>query len=400
MTSYAAVGPGTDLGRHARDLERARDAALSGTRGAAPVRPVVARSWARTLQAGVRPDVANSRDPLPAGQVEDRRRASRLRLVVDQLASTVEPVAEASRFLLVVADADGVILWRRGAAAVRRHADTLGFEEGALWTEAAVGTNAIGTALAEAAPVQLFSAEHFEEHQVPWYCTASPVHDPVTGDLLGVVDVSGPALTLHPAVVALVESAVRLAELELLRLHQLSLARLRDAVEPVLGASGEPHLVVDDHGWVARAVGLRPPDRVATPRDGRVQQVPVLGLCVPERLGPGWVLRARAGRSEVRARLDDGPPAVVTVEHGERSWSAELTARQAQVLRLVADAGPAGLTAAALGVALFGDGGHEVTARAEVSRLRRVVGALVQSSPYRLGDDVVLRHTGVRPVDE
>ena len=36
-----------------------------------------------------------------------------------------------------------------------------------------VGTNAIGTALAEAAPVQLFSAEHFEQAQHPWYCTAA-----------------------------------------------------------------------------------------------------------------------------------------------------------------------------------------------------------------------------------
>ena len=35
---------------------------------------------------------------------------------------------------------------------------------------------AIGTALAEQAPVQLFSAEHFEEGQHPWYCTASPAN--------------------------------------------------------------------------------------------------------------------------------------------------------------------------------------------------------------------------------
>ena len=113
---------------------------------------------------------------------------------------------------VVVTDADGVILWREGSARVRLRADSLGFMEGARWTEATVGTNAIGTALAEAAPVQLFSAEHFEQAQHPWYCTAAPIHHPVSGELLGVVDVSGPALTLHPVIGALVETAVKLAE--------------------------------------------------------------------------------------------------------------------------------------------------------------------------------------------
>ena len=50
---------------------------------------------------------------------------------------------------------------------MRVQADRLGFSEGAVWTEMTVGTNAIGTALAEQAPVQLFSAEHFEQQQHP-----------------------------------------------------------------------------------------------------------------------------------------------------------------------------------------------------------------------------------------
>ena len=76
-------------------------------------------------------------------------------------------VADASQFLMVVTDADGVMLWREGSARVRCVADRLGFSEGAMWTEQTVGTNAIGTALAEAAPVQLFSAEHFEQATAP-----------------------------------------------------------------------------------------------------------------------------------------------------------------------------------------------------------------------------------------
>ncbi|MGZ4641237.1 MAG: hypothetical protein ACXVX8_03855, partial [Blastococcus sp.] len=53
-------------------------------------------------------------------------------------------------------------------------------------------------------------------------------------------------------------------------------------------------------------------------------------------------------------------------------------------------AGPPGMTAAQLSTALFGDEEHCVTVRAEVSRLRRVIGGLVSTNPYRLTDGVSL----------
>ncbi len=133
-----------------------------------------------------------------------------------------------------------MILWRDGAVRARKQADGLGFVEGAHWSESVVGTNAIGTALAEEAPVQLFSAEHFETSQHPWYCSAVPIHDPRDGQLLGVVDISGPALTLHPTVQSLVTTAVRLAEARLLLGHQEQLGTLRTRYSTILGAVGSP----------------------------------------------------------------------------------------------------------------------------------------------------------------
>ena len=217
---FSAIRPGTDLPRYARELVRMHDAVIAGGRSVLQPRPLVARSWSRVLRVGLDPDGRNPRDPLPTEQVLARRRASPISLVVDELRQIITSVADASQFLMVVTDADGIILWREGAARVRNRADGLGFAEGAEWTEDLVGTNAIGTALAEASPVQLFSAEHFEADQHPWYCTAAPLHDPRTGELLGIVDVSGPAMTLHPAIIALVETAVRLAEAQLWRHHE------------------------------------------------------------------------------------------------------------------------------------------------------------------------------------
>jgi hypothetical protein len=134
---------------------------------------------------------------------------------------------------------------------------------------------------------------------------------------------------------------------------------------------------------------------VAVPRAGRPVAVAGLGLCTPERLGEGWLVRPYEPRATVAAELDLAAAPVLRVSAGAGSphggsWSAALTRRQAQVLALVARAGRQGTDAAALGRGLFGDDGHVVTARAEVSRLRRVVGDLVATAPYRLADGVTL----------
>jgi len=395
VTGYSAIAPGTDLSQHARVLTRVHDAVLGG--GRPPVRPrgVVARSWSRVLDLGLDASRTNAREPLPFDAVERRRRQSPLSLVIDELRQVLGSVADASLFVLVVTDADGVILWREGSARVRLRADELGFTEGARWTEATVGTNAIGTALAEAAPVQLFSAEHFEQAQHPWYCTAAPIHHPTTGQLLGVVDVSGPALTLHPLVAALVETAVKLAEERLWRHHEQRLEQLRRSAQGVLATVSGPLLLVDDDGWVAHQSGIAMRDRVEVPRPDRVMAVPGLGLCTPERLAEGWLVRPRTAATTVVAELVLTGPPLLRLRSEGAPWQTPLTPRHADVLLLLQRAGRGGFTAAQLSTALFGDDEHCVTARAEVSRLRRVLGGLVSTHPYRLADGVTL--TVIRP---
>jgi hypothetical protein len=390
VTGYSAIAPGTDLSQHARVLTRVHDAVLAG--GAPPVRPrgVVARSWTRVLGLGLDASRTNAREPLAFAEVERRRRQSPLALVVDELRQVLVSVADASSFLMVVTDADGIILWREGSPRVRLRADSLGFMEGARWTEGTVGTNAIGTALAEAAPVQLFSAEHFEQAQHPWYCTAAPIHHPVSGELLGVVDVSGPALTLHPVIGALVETAVKLAESRLWRHHEQRLERLRQSARGVLASVHGPLLLVDDHGWVAHQSGIAVRDRVEVPRADRLIAVPGLGLCAPERLGEGWLIRRHKAGDDIVAELDLTGAPVLRLRSDAEPWRTALTRRNADVLVLLQQAGTSGMTAARLSTALFGDEEHCVTVRAEVSRLRRVIGGLVTTNPYRLADGVTL----------
>ena len=353
-------------------------------------RAVVARSWSRVFETGLDPAGLNVRTPYPIEEIERRRRQSPLSAVIGDLTQIVAPVADASQLLLVVTDADGVILWRNGSAKVRARADTLGFREGSVWTESAVGTNAIGTALAEAAPVQLFSGEHFEQSQHPWYCTAAPIHDPIGGDVLGIVDVSGPALTLHPAISALVDTAVRLAESQLWRRHEQRLDHLRTSAAPLLASVSGPLLLVDEHGWVAHSSGVATTGRVAAPRGDRALTVPGLGLCIPEQLSHGWLIRPveRTTRIAMTLRLSSTP--AVEVSGADSSWHSPVTVRHAEILLLLHHRGRDGMTVTELGHALFGDADHAVAVRAEVSRLRRALGTVVESRPYRLAESVDL----------
>ncbi len=387
-----AVGRGTDLRRYARRLHQAHDATMAGGPAPADVRGLVRRSWNRVRAYGVDPDPRPLADPAGPDVVESRRAASPLTGVLPELRASLTSIAEDADHIMVVTDADGFVLWREGSPFVARQAEGLGFSPGADWSEASVGTNAIGTALVEQASVQLFSAEHFVRNQHPWTCTACPVHDPSTGELLGVVDLSGPALTVHPTTVALVRTAVRLAESGLWTRHETRLDALRAVAAPMLAGLRGPALVVDEHGWVAAATGTAVRERVGAPREGEVVLVHGIGACSAEHVPGGWLLRPdtptdATPRTHLRLDLAARPPqAVVT---GRSEWRYPLSRRHAQILALLVEAGPAGLDTSSLSRGLYGDADHLVTVRAEMSRLRRTLGGLLSARPYRLAPGVV-----------
>ena len=209
-----------------------------------------------------------------------------------RLTETLSSVIDAGQ-LVVVADAEGRVLWRAGSSGVRRLADGLGFVGGSAWTEGNVGTNAIGTSLVLGEGVHIQGPEHFVESHTRWGCAAAPLRDPWSGRTLGVVDVSGPSRGMHPAELALVEMASRLTSMELVERRRSQLDRLRATAAPLLARIGGDALAVDRDGHLAAAVGSQAPDRVALPDDlsGGPVWLPTLGAAVAEPLAGGWLLR-------------------------------------------------------------------------------------------------------------
>lgn len=384
-----------DAREAARLLKGVRAAALAGDRPPARPRPEIAESWRRMMAGGVHPDRDSRSRMLSAAETEERRQTSPLRELLPVLREGLLPSLDEALHIMVVADADGRLLWREGHSSILRNADRLGFGVGAHWDEAVVGTNGVGTALVARRPVQVFSAEHFVSSHHDWTCAGAPVRDPRDGQLLGVLDVSGPLATMHPATLAWVSSVARLAERELRVRHLESLERLRSVAAPLLARMPGRALAVDGNGWTAAVTGLAPTERIPLPKTfgpGRVW-VPQLGDCLVEPLPGGWlvnVTEARTGAgAAARVVLDLSRPGAwrATVYGAAGSWSQELSPRHAELLFLLAES-PRGRSAAELAQELFGDPTRTVTVRAEISRVRRNLGGVLAHRPYRFAHDV------------
>ncbi|MGW2521703.1 GAF domain-containing protein [Streptomyces sp. NPDC001617] len=389
VTQLAVV----DTARAARVLSEVRSATLSGQRAPVAPRPVIEQSWGRMLRSGIDPERDHRSGLLSTDEVRQRRETTELRHILPVLREGLLSVADVAHHIMVVADGDGRVLWREGSSAVLRKADGLGFELGADWREDVVGTNGIGTPAVVRRPVQVFGSEHFVRSQTTWTCTGAPITDPRDGRLLGVVDISGPLETMHPATLAWVDSVAKLAEARLREVHLGSLERLRAVAAPVLARLGGRAAAVDRDGWTAAVTGMPYTDRISLPKSlsagGR--WLPTLGPCSVEPLGEGWLVRASdepVPRGATRVVLDLTQPRrwSVTVSGYAGSWSHELSPRHAELLYLLA-LHRDGRSAAGLAEDVFGDPARTVTVRAEMSRVRRYLGGLLEHRPYRFGEE-------------
>src|SRR3954451_15258935 len=189
----------------------------SGRPGAhSDVRAVVWDSWRRCLGSGVDPDGTAPPVDLLDGDLLAYRAAHPLAPVMPVIRRLLVEDAEADQMIVAVTDAAGRMLWVEGDFRLRSRAAGMNFVEGSRWAEEVAGTNAPGTAMALDHAVQIYGSEHFRRTVQPWLCSAAPVHDPVSGVLLGAIDITGGDHVASPHVLTLVRAAVAAVESELL----------------------------------------------------------------------------------------------------------------------------------------------------------------------------------------
>jgi GAF domain-containing protein len=367
------------------------------------VREPIVDSWRRSAAAGIDP-TGHELAPVLADEDETRmlwqeHPLARTAALIHECLSAISGEAD---HLIVVTDAKGLLLSVEGSARLRmKAAESMNFTEGTLWSEPGAGTNAIGTAIAADHAVQVFGPEHFNEVVQRWTCSAAPIHDPDTGRVLGVIDLTGDFSSVHPHSLAVATATAQAVEASLrlgLQEHDLRLrARYGDRVasapesRALVTATGRP-LTQVPASWGAKG-------RLAIPPGGGRVTLPSGEAAIAESVGPAeeaFVVRTAtrlvsSARPLARLTLLGQDHAMLEVD-GRRT---KLRPRLAEILALLC-AYPEGMSASALCAALHGDEGSPASVRVEVSRLRKLLGPWIETDRYRLTCDV---ETDVRRVE-
>jgi GAF domain-containing protein len=348
-SQWLAVGAETDPLRRARELEGSWERLLADgglgrelSPGAtAGLRPTIVESWRRSLATGLNP--TNSLAPIEADESEvlERWYEHPLGSLNDLLTEQLRKVAEESRSVVVVTDASGLVLHRVGDESLKERAAEMNLVEGARYSEAADGTNGIGTALAADHAFQVFAFEHFNERHHQWICSGAPLHDPVSGQTIGLIDLSSLWTVAHPRSLELVINAARTIDECLLGVRHDQDARLRRRYGDLMTRSTD--LLVDRDGYVlagAEPVHSKPLD---IPEHGGEVVLGDGSVAVAATLGQGeaYLLRrvaahyAKAPPVEVLERTEEHVRELVTEQSALRKV-ATLVARESSPDQLFA----------------------------------------------------------------
>jgi len=322
---WLAVEAGTDLLARARQIQRSWDRLLGEgaldpelpPQATADMRPMIVESWRRVLAAGLEPvDVLPSVEADPS-EIRDRWLEHPLGLLRHVLVEPLQLLAEETGSVVQVTDPTGLTLFLGGPEWLKARAAEMNLIEGARCTETVNGTNGVGTALATDHPVQVFAFEHFSHHHREWVCSGAPIHDRVSGRLIGVIDLSSPWKIAHPRSLELVTSAARTTEQYLLAGRRDQDARLRRRYGDLTTKTSD--LLVNREGYALVGDDLGHPEPLDIPknggeiamRDGSLAAAEPLGggeAYLVRRRGPGRA-RAARGAGEVGSGVSSPRPA-------------------------------------------------------------------------------------------
>lgn len=233
----------------------------------------LARSWRRSMAAGLAPAGRAAADLPSPGELREAMACNHSLLthsrpIMEYLFDQVRH----SHSVVVLADRAGMLMHTLGSPGFVDKAERVALTCGASWHESHRGTNAIGTALAEGTAVEVHGGEHFLERNSFLTCAASPILS-ATGELLGILDISGDHRNGHAHTLGLVSTAARMIENRLLVATCKRNIRLHLHREPEgIGSVAEGIVAVSADGWIVGAnrvaltqLGLHMGDVGATP---------------------------------------------------------------------------------------------------------------------------------------
>lgn len=220
--------------------------AIARQNSAAASSPIVA-SWRRCMTMhNLAPEVA--RDPIRLSGGEFAAARERSMALVSEAQDELDRLflsVGKSGCCLVLTDETGVILEQRHMTGDERDFHRVGLGQGAVWSEASVGTNGIGTALADERSVMIYRDQHFLSANARLSCATAPVRDH-RGQITAAIDISTcrddvNEMTLTILAQAVKDSAIRIET----NLFRRAFAGSRFVLVPTASGSSAAILAVD-----------------------------------------------------------------------------------------------------------------------------------------------------------
>jgi transcriptional regulator of acetoin/glycerol metabolism len=170
----------------------------------------IAASWRRCLNVHqLAPE--EGRKPVIADESMFRSARERMEHVVMACSDEVDRLYQTvgrSGCCIVLSDRDGVVLDRRGAAGDDAEFRALGLWQQNVWSEASVGTNGIGTALADERSVIIHRDQHFLSSNIELSCATAPIRDHL-GRVTAALDISTCRNDVNDMTLTILSQAVR-----------------------------------------------------------------------------------------------------------------------------------------------------------------------------------------------
>lgn len=239
----------------ARDFEvsKAWEHFVSGsTLDRSPVREVVIKSWQRCRHSKVNlaVDVAPQLDSDILGSL--RRKNRELLQAAAPTLSEAADVLAGTNSLMLITDPKGIVLDSVGDRKAVHAGMDIALSQGGQWQEGNAGTNGIGTALAIGQAVMVHASEHYCEGIKGWSCAGAPIHDPVDGSIIGILDISAKKQESSTQMLALAVVAASQIEQALMRQTEAQQLRLMEmGLEHSQRHSGDGLIAIDAKGRIA-----------------------------------------------------------------------------------------------------------------------------------------------------
>ncbi|HJV64520.1 MAG TPA: sigma-54-dependent Fis family transcriptional regulator [Geomonas sp.] len=185
------------------------------------LRPEVANSWQRCRNLNINP-YKEEEHVVSLPELRERLFSKQhLLKVARPFMDNLYNFVKGSGFQVVLTDEEGYLLEVLGDNEIVSRTRRVLLCPGGNWSEAIKGTNAIGTAVVEKRPVQIYAWEHYCQQHHFLTCSAAPIFDP-DGELIGILDISGDYRVANAHTLGMVVAAANAVE------NQLRLLRATD----------------------------------------------------------------------------------------------------------------------------------------------------------------------------